>query len=66
MARSKYSVTKVNPKSFNLGQLPFLLMVLPIAVFMLLPLLYIFNHAFKPFDDLQRILEDIQVIRQMV
>ena len=23
--KSKYSVTKVNPKSFNLGQLPFLL-----------------------------------------
>ena len=52
MARSKYSVTKVNPKSFNLGQVPFLLMVLPIAAFMLLPLLYIFNHAFKPFDEL--------------
>ena len=43
--RSKYSVTKVNPKAFNLGQLPFLLMVLPIAAFMVLPLLYIFNHA---------------------
>ena len=27
-------------------------MVLPIAAFMLLPLLYIFNHAFKPFDEL--------------
>ena len=50
--KSKYSVTKVNPKSFNLGQLPFLLMVLPVAAFMVLPLLYIFNHAFKPFDEL--------------
>lgn len=27
-------------------------MVLPIAAFMLLPLIYIFNHAFKPFDEL--------------
>lgn len=52
MARSKYSVTKVNPKSFKLEQIPFLLIVLPIAAFMLLPLLYIFNHAFKPFDEL--------------
>lgn len=52
MARSRYSVTKVNPKSFKLEQIPFLLIVLPIAAFMLLPLLYIFNHAFKPFDEL--------------
>ncbi len=52
MARSKFSVTKVNPKSFKLEQIPFLLIVLPIAIFMLLPLLYIFNHAFKPFDEL--------------
>lgn len=52
MARSKFSVTKVNPKSFKLEQIPFLLIVLPIALFMLLPLLYIFNHAFKPFDEL--------------
>jgi ABC-type glycerol-3-phosphate transport system permease component len=27
-------------------------MVAPIALFMLMPLLYIFNHAFKPFDEL--------------
>lgn len=52
MAKSKYSVTKVNPKSFKLEQIPFLLIVLPIAIFMLLPLIYIFNHAFKPFDEL--------------
>jgi len=27
-------------------------MVAPVALFMLLPLVYIFNHAFKPFDEL--------------
>jgi ABC-type glycerol-3-phosphate transport system permease component len=43
---------KVNPKRFSKAQIPFLLMVLPVATFMMMPLLYIFNHAFKPFDEL--------------
>jgi len=51
MAR-KFQVIKINPKKFTWQQVPFLLMVLPVAGFMLLPLLYIFNHAFKPFDEL--------------
>ncbi len=48
----KFQVIKINPKKFSASQIPFLLMVLPVAVFMLLPLMYIFNHAFKPFDEL--------------
>ncbi|MDX9691157.1 MAG: carbohydrate ABC transporter permease [Acholeplasmataceae bacterium] len=52
MRNRKFRAIKVNPTHFNLGQLPFLLMVLPVATFMMLPLLYIFNHAFKPFDEL--------------
>lgn len=52
MKTRKFRAIKINPDHFNLGQLPFLLMVLPIATFMILPLLYIFNHAFKPFDEL--------------
>jgi ABC-type glycerol-3-phosphate transport system permease component len=47
-----FSPIKVNPKKFTMAQVPFLLMVAPVAVFMLMPLLYIFNHAFKPFDEL--------------
>jgi ABC-type glycerol-3-phosphate transport system permease component len=47
-----FSAVKVNPARFSLAQLPYLLMVLPIASLMVLPLLYIFNHAFKPFDEL--------------
>jgi len=50
--RRTFQVIKVNPKKFTLAQIPFLLMVLPVATFMMLPLLYIFNHAFKPFDEL--------------
>jgi len=52
MSKRKFRAIKVNPTHFNTGQIPFLLMVLPIAAFMLLPLIYIFNHAFKPFDEL--------------
>lgn len=48
----KFQVIKINPKKFSASQIPFLLMVMPVAVFMLLPLMYIFNHAFKPFDEL--------------
>jgi len=42
----------MNPDKWSWDQTPFLLMVLPIALFMLMPLIYIFNHAFKPFDEL--------------
>jgi ABC-type glycerol-3-phosphate transport system permease component len=52
MRRRKFNAIKTNPKKFHLDQLPFLLIVLPFALFMMLPLLYIFNHAFKPFDEL--------------
>lgn len=48
----KFRAIKINPKKFSLDQIPFLLMVLPVATFMVFPLLYIFNHAFKPFDEL--------------
>jgi len=47
-----FSPIKINPKKFTMAQVPFLMMVAPVAVFMLMPLLYIFNHAFKPFDEL--------------
>ncbi|MBU1141654.1 MAG: carbohydrate ABC transporter permease [Firmicutes bacterium] len=50
--KKSYRAIKVNPPKFNLDQMPFLLMVAPVALFMLMPLVYIFNHAFKPFDEL--------------
>ncbi len=52
MKVKNFRAIKINPTRFSWGQLPFLMMVLPIATFMMLPLLYIFNHAFKPFDEL--------------
>jgi ABC-type glycerol-3-phosphate transport system permease component len=47
-----YRAIKTNPDRFTKAQIPFLLMVLPVVAFMVMPLIYIFNHAFKPFDEL--------------
>ena len=49
---SSFQGTKINPKRFHRSQIKFLLLILPIAAFMVLPILYIFNHALKPFDEL--------------
>lgn len=48
----RYHATKINPSRFSVSQWPFYLILLPVAVFMILPIIYIFNHAFKPFDEL--------------
>jgi ABC-type glycerol-3-phosphate transport system permease component len=49
---AKFQALRTNPDKFSLSQLPYLLFVLPFAIVMILPLAYIFNHAFKPFDEL--------------
>lgn len=45
-------VTKTNPKRFHKSQLKFYFILTPIAVFMLLPIIFIFSQAFKPIDEL--------------
>ena len=50
--RKRYHATKINPSRFSISQWPFYAVLLPVAVMMILPILYIFNHAFKPFDEL--------------
>jgi len=49
---SSFQGTKINPTRFHRSQIKFLLIIFPVAAFMVLPILYIFNHAFKPFDEL--------------
>lgn len=44
--------SKVNPKSFDKSQLKFYMFLIPLALFMILPVVYIVNHAFKPLDEL--------------
>lgn len=42
----------INPKGFHVSQIKFYLLLLPLAIVMLLPMLFIFSHAFKPPDEL--------------
>jgi len=43
---------QINPKRFHRSQLKFYVILVPIALLMLLPIIYIVNHAFKPLDEL--------------
>jgi len=45
-------IDKINPKRFDRTQLKFYAFLVPLAVFMALPIVFIFNHAFKPMDEL--------------
>ncbi len=47
-----YQGTKINPSRFHISQLKFYLILIPLAAFMALPILFIFSHAFKPLHEL--------------
>lgn len=49
---ASYFGTKMNPKHFHISQWRFLIILIPVAIFMGLPIVYIFNHAFKPLVEL--------------
>lgn len=52
---SRYSGVRnrgINPKGFHTGQIKFYFILLPLAAFMLLPMIFIFSNAFKPLDEL--------------
>jgi ABC-type glycerol-3-phosphate transport system permease component len=42
----------INPKGFHSSQLQFYIFLLPLAIIMILPVVFIFSHAFKPPDEL--------------
>ena len=42
----------INPKGFHKGQIKFYVVLIPLALFMALPIVYIINHAFKPLSEL--------------
>jgi multiple sugar transport system permease protein len=42
----------VNPKKFSLNQLRFYLILVPMSVFMILPVVYIVSQSLKPIDEL--------------
>ncbi len=43
---------KINPTKFHVSQLKFYILLLPLACFMVLPIIYIFTTAFKPAEEL--------------
>lgn len=47
-----YQGTKVNPTKFHKSQLKFYAILIPLAFFMMLPIIFIISHAFKPIDEL--------------
>lgn len=49
---SPYQNRGINPKGFHVSQIKFYLFLLPIVAFMLLPIIFIISHAFKPPDEL--------------
>lgn len=49
---SSFQGSKINPSRFSLSQLKIYAYLVPLAVVMLLPIIYIFSTAFKPMDEL--------------
>lgn len=47
-----YKKSGVNPDGFHRSQIKIYLILVPIAIFMALPIVFIVNHAFKPLDEL--------------
>ncbi len=41
-----------NPDKFHMNQIPMYLVLVPLAVFMAIPIVFIINHAFKPIEEL--------------
>lgn len=48
----RFQGVKINPSFFHKSQIKFLLMMLPMLIITLLPIIYIFSHAFKSLSEL--------------
>ncbi len=55
MRRKRFSGIRnsgINPRGFHVSQIKFYVALFPLVLFMLLPIIFIFSHAFKPADEL--------------
>ena len=50
--KNQYMSTVIDPKSFGRGQIKFYCILLPLAAFMVLPVIMIINRAFMPLGEL--------------
>ncbi len=49
---AKFKGMEINPRYFHRSQIKYYVILILIAIFMMLPIIYIFNHAFKPIEEL--------------
>lgn len=47
-----YKGRRINPRGFDKSQLKIILIILPLVIFMAMPIIFIINHAFKPMEEL--------------
>ena len=47
-----YKGKRINPKKFDKSQIKIIILLMPLVIFMALPIIFIANHAFKPMDEL--------------
>src|SRR5690554_5135767 len=49
---ANFQSTRINPKNYHRSQIKFFLILIPVAIFMAMPIIYIFSTAFKPINEL--------------
>lgn len=52
MKKASFQGNRINPTKFSRSQLKFYIILVPLCLFMLLPIIYVVNQAFKPLDEL--------------
>lgn len=50
--KTNFRNSGINPQGFHPSQIKFYVILAPLVAFMLLPMIFIFSHAFKPPDEL--------------
>ena len=50
--KGNFQGSRINPRFFSLGQVKFYLILIPLAAFMILPVIMILNRAFMPLGEL--------------
>ena len=57
-----YQGKKINPKRFHPSQIKFYVILIPMAIFMIIPIVYLFTTAFKPQEELFKFPPSIFVV----
>lgn len=50
--KGNFQGARINPKHFSMGQVKFYIILIPLALFMILPVIMIINRAFMPLGEL--------------